>query len=159
MYPVERKHLKRMCPPTNGIHRKGDRSDVRPAVISPHQIWTNLELFLNCVRFLQGTLYLNMHGFEERASIAQLHDDSMGVIVAQKCCRHCFKVWPSSRADVLEAYTEYCAQALRKYELYDFEDLMNTTFALVPAGASPGTHRLPEVRNLTGISKYMPGTV
>lgn len=86
-----------------------------------------------------------MHGFEERASIVQLHDDSRGVIVAEKCCTHCFKIWPTIRADVMQAYVDYCVESFKTYESYDFEDLMNTTFGLVPAGASPGTHRLPEV--------------
>lgn len=100
---------------------------------------------------LQGTLYLNKHGFEERASIVPLHDDSAGVIVAEKCCDKCFARWPVSDIATIPAYEEYCRQALDMYQGYDFVDLMNSTFGLLPAGASPGTHRLAEVRSRTCI--------
>lgn len=99
--------------------------------------------------FAQGTLYLNKHGFEERASIIPLHDDSAGVIVAEKCCDKCFSTWPASDEDRIPAYKAYCRQALDIHQRYDFEDLMNSTFGLLPAGASPGTHRLAEVTGHT----------
>lgn len=93
----------------------------------------------------QGTLYFNFHGYEERASIVKLHDPDQGVVVAEKCCGHCFKIWPEELMDVKEDYLQFCAEEMNpRYESFDFQDLMNTTFGLVPGGASPGTHRLAE---------------
>ncbi|CAM9937419.1 unnamed protein product [Ectocarpus fasciculatus] len=93
----------------------------------------------------RGTLYFNFHGYEERASIVKLHDPDQGVVVAEKCCGHCFKIWPEELMDVKEDYLQFCAEEMMpRYESFDFQDLMNTTFGLVPGGASPGTHRLAE---------------
>lgn len=77
-----------------------------------------------------------MRGSEERASIMDLHDDSSGVVVVATCADFLVHHWPE--------YAEPCAQLLPKYNAYDFELLMNSTFALLPGGGSPGTHRLAE---------------
>lgn len=91
---------------------------------------------------MQGTLYLGaQRGSEERSSIMQLHDDSSGVVIAGKCSGYILSHWPQ--------YTERCAKLLPNYESYDFHQLMNSTFGLLPAGGSPGTHRLAEVRDRT----------
>lgn len=91
-----------------------------------------------CNFFIQGTLYFNHDGHEERASVAPLHDHANGVIVVEKC-------WESRRQYQTPEYAEYCAQALDQFDKYDYQDLMNSTFGLVVAGASPGTYRLGEV--------------
>ncbi|CAM9569737.1 unnamed protein product, partial [Ectocarpus sp. 13 AM-2016] len=86
----------------------------------------------------RGTLYFNGHGYEERASIEKLHDPERGVVVAEKC----EEIFFSRNRD---HYRDFCVEEMMpRYESFDFEDLMNTTFALVPGGASPGTHRLAE---------------
>lgn len=94
---------------------------------------------------MQGTLYLNHHGYEERASVAHLHDDANGVIIAEKCWERLGKTQPPR-------YVDFCEQALNRFEKYDYQALMNSTFGLVAAGASPGTYRLGEVScsNLCG---------
>ncbi|CAM9666002.1 unnamed protein product, partial [Ectocarpus sp. 12 AP-2014] len=93
----------------------------------------------------RGTLYINSHGYEERASIVKLHDPERGVVVAEKCVKGFVK-------RCTEDYRQFCAEEMMpRYESFDFEDLMNTTFALVPGGASPGTHRLAEVMSAGAI--------
>ncbi|CAM9123044.1 unnamed protein product [Ectocarpus sp. 13 AM-2016] len=86
----------------------------------------------------RGTIYFNRHGYEERASILNLHDPERGVVVAEKCSNDRLHRGP-------EQFRQFCAEEMMpRYEAFDFEDLMNTTFALVPGGGSPGTHRLAE---------------
>lgn len=86
---------------------------------------------------MQGSLYLEaMRGSEERASIMTLHDDANGVVVVAKCADYILGHWPE--------YAERCDQLLPMYHAYDYELLINSTFALLPAGGSPGTHRLAE---------------
>ncbi|CAM9443999.1 unnamed protein product [Ectocarpus sp. 4 AP-2014] len=93
----------------------------------------------------RGTIYFNQHGYEERASIVTLHDPERGVVVAQKCSDRCLKTCP-------ETYRRFCAEEMMpRYESFDYEDLMNTTFALVPGGASPGSYRLGEVMSAGAI--------
>lgn len=84
----------------------------------------------------QGTLHLKFHGSEERQSILAIHDDTQGVIVAEKCVEH-DSPWRRAAA-------EMCDELVSTYHAYDYSLLMNSTFGLVPAGASPGTYRLPE---------------
>lgn len=87
---------------------------------------------------MQGALYLEaMRGSEERATVMKLHDDANGVVVTGKCADYVLTNWPE--------YTDRCAQLLPRFHAYNFDDLMNSTFALLPAGGSPGTHRLAEV--------------
>lgn len=86
---------------------------------------------------MQGKLYLEtMRGSEERASIMDLHDDTSGVVVVAKCADYIVGRWPE--------YAERCTHLLPMYNAYDFDLLMNSTFGLLPAGGSPGTHRLAE---------------
>lgn len=120
-------------------------------------VYLDIHTFRRCTSFIfdcrsalrmatrtKGTLYLNKHGYEERASIIPLHDEAAGIIVAEKCCEKCFATWPSGDEDAIPRHVAYCRQARQMYDGYGFEDLMNTTFGLLPAGASPGTHRLAE---------------
>lgn len=86
----------------------------------------------------QGSLHVNTHGSEERVSILNLHDDAQGVVVVEKC-RHEFSHF--------KALAEKCDEIVEEFDKYDYSQLMNSTFGLVPAGASPGTYRLGEVSN------------
>eukprot|EP00752_Nemacystus_decipiens_P004771 g4342.t1 len=85
----------------------------------------------------RGTQRLNYHGSEERRSIQGLHDPTEGIVVAMKCPDN------NSRAKTDLAHT--CGEMKATYDAYDYGLMMNSTFALVPAGASPGTYRLGEV--------------
>eukprot|EP00752_Nemacystus_decipiens_P004770 g4341.t1 len=85
----------------------------------------------------RGTFRVFYHGSEERESIKGLHDPTEGVIVAMKC--------PISLPKGQPAYADPCADMLATYDMYDYGDLMNSTFGLVPGGGSPGSYRLGEV--------------
>ncbi|CAM9938156.1 unnamed protein product, partial [Scytosiphon promiscuus] len=86
----------------------------------------------------KGALYVNGFGVEERTAALRLHDPGNGVVAVVKCFEmHDEHLLPENK--------DYCARAKAAYESYDYEDLMNATFALVPAGRSPGTFRLGEV--------------
>jgi hypothetical protein len=43
----------------------------------------------------------------------------------------------------------------REYDSYDYSDLLNTTFALVPGGRSPGTFRLTEAMAAAAIPVFV----
>lgn len=87
---------------------------------------------------MQGTVYLNGHGSEERLSVGPLHDEASGVIMSM----HCFE---NHGQHLLPENVDYCQYLKDRYEDHDYASLMNTTFGLVPAGRSPGTYRLAEV--------------
>lgn len=94
---------------------------------------------------MQGTLYLEaMRGSEERASVMDLHDDANGVVIVEKCADYVLSHWPK--------YADLCAQLLPKFNAYSFDLLMNSTFALLPSGGSPGTHRLAEASSRNAAS-------
>eukprot|EP00752_Nemacystus_decipiens_P012932 g11446.t1 len=86
----------------------------------------------------KGTVYLTYHGSEERLSIVPLNDEEHRVVISV----HCFEV---HGAHLLPENLEYCQSLRDGYDDYDYSDLMETTFGLVPAGRSPGTYRLAEV--------------
>lgn len=86
----------------------------------------------------QGTAYLSGHGSEERLSVAPLNDEEHDVVVSV----HCFD---KHGEDLLSENVEYCQYLKDRYDDYEYSDLMDTTFGLVPAGRSPGTYRLAEV--------------
>lgn len=88
----------------------------------------------------QGTLHLKSHGSEERASILSLHDDTEGIVVAEKC--------PGNPSTGSPELAEQCSELLPRYDAYDYELLMNSTFGLAPAGSLPGTHRLAEASKI-----------
>ena len=72
-------------------------------------------------------------------SLVPLHDPDNGVAVVM----HCFE----GHGDQLKPENvEYCRHQSNTYEGYSYDDIMNTTFALVPAGRSPASFRLGEVR-------------
>ena len=71
-------------------------------------------------------------------SLVPLHDPRNGVVVALKCFEmHDEHLEPEN--------IDFCATLKAKYDDFDYKDLMNTTFGVVPAGRSPATFRLAEV--------------
>ena len=75
-------------------------------------------------------------------SLGPLHDPDNGVAVLM----HCFEV----HGDHLKPqHAEYCTHLRSTYGDYSYSDVMNTTFALVPAGRSPASFRLGEVSSAT----------
>lgn len=88
----------------------------------------------------QGTIYLRGYGLEERSAVSRLHDPASRIVSVVKCSTmHGDERLPENR--------DYCDRSKRRYDTYDYADMMNTTFALVPSGRSPGTFRLGEVSN------------
>lgn len=85
----------------------------------------------------QGTVYLGGHGSEERLSVVPLNDEEHGVVMSV----HCFEVHGEH---LLPENLEYCQSLRDRYDNFGYSDLMETTFALVPSGRSPGTYRLAE---------------
>ena len=67
----------------------------------------------------------------QRLRLLPLHDPEEGVVVVGRCM-------PPEK-------DPKCAEYRRAFDTYEFEDLANTTFGLVPAGRSPATYRLAEV--------------
>lgn len=47
--------------------------------------------------------------------------------------------------DLFPENVDLCNGLKARYDDYDYGNLMNTTFGLVPSGRSPGTFRLAEV--------------
>ncbi|CAN0164439.1 unnamed protein product [Hapterophycus canaliculatus] len=95
---------------------------------------TDREYFLT----FKGTLYLQGYGIEERSVVSRVHDTSNGIVSVVRCSdMHGDELLPENK--------EYCDRMAQRYERYDYDRLMNTTFGLVPAGRSPGTFRLGEV--------------
>lgn len=89
----------------------------------------------------QGTLYLGGYGIEERSAVSRLHDPANGIVTVIKCSNmHGDESLPDNK--------DYCDRSYERYRTYDYDKLMNTTFALVPSGRSPGTFRLGEVSPL-----------
>lgn len=78
-------------------------------------------------------------------SVLRLHNEANGVIVAMKC-------FDSHGEPLVPGNVEYCRKHQARYDAFDYEHLMNTTFALVPGGRSPATFRLGEV-NVLGIAR------
>eukprot|EP00904_Undaria_pinnatifida_P007033 jgi/Undpi1/345/HiC_scaffold_1.g00341.m1 len=96
----------------------------------------------------KGTLYLKHHGSEERVSLLPLHDEANGIITALSC----FELHGDH---LLEENIEYCKSLKQRYDNFDYNDLMNTTFGLVPGGRSPGTYRLAEVMSAGAIPVFV----
>ncbi|CAN0278721.1 unnamed protein product, partial [Hapterophycus canaliculatus] len=85
----------------------------------------------------KGCLYLSGFGQEERAAAARIHDPARGIVSVVRC-------FDLHGEHLLPENVEYCSRANEIYDSFDYERLMNTTFALVPSGRSPGTYRLGE---------------
>ena len=89
---------------------------------------------------LKASVYLYGHGSEERMSLVPLHDEPNGVIMAL----HCFEMHDEH---LFPENVDYCKELHDRYDNYDYESLMNTTFGVVPGGRSPGSFRLAEVHS------------
>lgn len=88
---------------------------------------------------MQGQLYLSKKGMLVRQAVRQIaiEVDSPDVVVVETCQElHGEHLLPEN--------LELCEDLARQYGEYDYGDLMNTTFALIPAGRSPATYRLAE---------------
>lgn len=95
-------------------------------------------LIVGAILPAQASVYLSGHGAEERMSALHLHNEANGVIVAMKC-------FDSHGEPLVPGNEEYCREHQARYDAFDYQDLMNTTFGLVPGGRSPATFRLGEV--------------
>ncbi|CAN0206852.1 unnamed protein product, partial [Scytosiphon promiscuus] len=96
----------------------------------------------------KGTLYLTGHGSEERMSLVHLRNDRKGVVTSMKC-------FENHGEHLLAENMQFCEALKAQYEVDDYDDLMNTTFGLVPAGRSPGTFRLGEVMSAGSIPVFI----
>ena len=72
---------------------------------------------------------------QHRTQLKALHDPSRGVIVALRCLDREMHLYPES---------SNCSSWNHEFGKYDYVDLLNSTFALIPGGRSPGTYRLTE---------------
>lgn len=81
-------------------------------------------------------------------SLVPLHDPTNGVVVSM----HCFEV---HQEHLLPENLAYCQELKSRYNDFGYEDLMNTTFAIIPAGRSPGTYRLGEVMSAGAIPVFV----
>ncbi|KAG5178778.1 exostosin family-domain-containing protein [Tribonema minus] len=94
-----------------------------------------------------GTVYptrrWRQHGWE-RMHLLALHAPADGVVVVGRCSE--------LRGDhARRENADRCAALRRDYDAYDYGDLLNTTFALVPAGRQPATYRLLEAMSAGAI--------
>ncbi|CAM9463743.1 unnamed protein product [Laminaria digitata] len=99
----------------------------------------------------KGTLYLSGNGHLERTAVRNLGEaaaNDPSVVVVEKCqTRH--------NEHLQSRNVELCEGLKRDYDKTDYGDLMNTTFALVPAGRSPATYRLGEALSAGAIPVFI----
>lgn len=81
-------------------------------------------------------------------SLLSLQDERNGVVISF----HCFA---QHEEDRLINNVRPCQRLKDHYRDHRYEKLMNTTFALVPAGRSPGTYRLGEVMSAGAIPVFV----
>lgn len=72
---------------------------------------------------------------QHRTQLKALHDPSRRVIILLRCLDREMRFFPE---------TLNCSGWNQEFETYDYMDLLNSTFALIPGGRSPGTYRLTE---------------
>lgn len=73
-------------------------------------------------------------------SLVPLHDPASGIAVVM----HCFE---NHGAHLRPENVEECSRLRSTYDDFTYDDLLNSTFGLVPAGRSPASFRLGEVRH------------
>eukprot|EP00752_Nemacystus_decipiens_P005375 g4875.t1 len=96
----------------------------------------------------KGTIYLRGFGLEERSAVSRVHDPANRIVSVVKCSTmHGDELLPENR--------EYCDRSKERYDSYDYGGLMNSTFALVPSGRSPGTFRLGEIMSAGAIPVFV----
>jgi hypothetical protein len=72
---------------------------------------------------------------QHRTQLKALHDPDRRVVVLLRCLDREMRFFPE---------TLNCSGWNQEFETYDYTDLLNSTFALIPGGRSPGTYRLTE---------------
>jgi len=83
---------------------------------------------------------------QHRTALKALHDPARGVVVVLQCEPREVHLFPKE-VD--------CAAWQAEYDSYDYVDLLNTTFALVPGGRSPGTFRLSEAMGAGAVPVFV----
>eukprot|EP00904_Undaria_pinnatifida_P003028 jgi/Undpi1/12726/HiC_scaffold_6.g02394.m1 len=99
----------------------------------------------------KGSLYLSGNGLLERTAVRTVADtatDPSGVVVVEMCDR--FHGEPERPRNL-----KMCQGLQKEYDKTDYGDLMNTTFALLPAGRSPATYRLGEALSAGAIPVFI----
>lgn len=93
---------------------------------------------------------MSQDGSVEREAVRQigLNTNSTDVVVVERC----HATSPGMQAP---ENLEFCTQLLKQYDKYDYADLMNTTFSLIPAGRSPATYRLAECLSAGSIPVFI----
>lgn len=89
-------------------------------------------------------------GYSERTAVLEVAAASNDprVAVAVKCMEtHLEHLQPHN--------VEFCTLAKRRFGSLDYADLMNSTFALIPAGRSPATYRLGEALSAGAIPVFI----
>jgi Exostosin family len=91
----------------------------------------------------KGTFYVSGRGWQ-RVHLLDLHDlDNQVAVVGE-----CFEL----HGEHLKAQNvAFCKQLKQQSPAFSYMDLMNTTFALIPAGRSPSTYRLGEAMSAGAI--------
>lgn len=98
--------------------------------------------------FEQGNLYLSGSGSDERLSLVPLHNEAQGSVMAMNCFEmHEEHLYPEN--------LDFCDVLNATSHRYDYGELMNTTFGLVPGGRSPATYRLAEVMSAGAIPVFV----
>eukprot|EP00904_Undaria_pinnatifida_P002679 jgi/Undpi1/12411/HiC_scaffold_5.g02083.m1 len=101
--------------------------------------------------FAEGNLYLSGNGLLERTAVRNLGEAAVNdtsVVVVEQCqTRH--------KEHLQSRNKDLCQDLQREYDKTDYEDLMNTTFALIPAGRSPATYRLGEALSAGAIPVFI----
>lgn len=98
----------------------------------------------------QGQLYLSRSGVAEREAVRQIGIDanSSDVVVLEICQE-------INGEHLLPENIEFCERRKQEYAGEGYADLMNTTFALIPAGRSPATYRLGEALSAGAIPVFV----
>ena len=81
-------------------------------------------------------------------TVADTATDPSGVVVVEMCDR--FHGEPERPRNL-----KMCQGLQKEYDKTDYGDLMNTTFALLPAGRSPATYRLGEALSAGAIPVFI----
>ncbi len=77
-----------------------------------------------------------------------LHDEANRVVMSMHCLE-------SHGEHLLPEYVDYCQRLKDTFHDYEYNDLMNTTFGLIPAGRQPATFRLAEVMSAGAIPVFV----
>ena len=94
-------------------------------------------------------MYLSSNGKMERDTVRHLgiNANSSDVIVVENCQE-------MHKEQLLPENLEFCQNLMGEFNQYDYKDLMNTTFALIPAGRSPAAFRLGEAMSAGAIPVF-----